>query len=68
MQALRRVFLTTNIHLPRLLGVFRKKKTDALQGTLDLLVLTTLSRVPAHGYAIASYIQSVSDDMLRVEE
>jgi transcriptional regulator len=48
--------------------VFRKKKTDALQGTLDLLVLTTLSRVPAHGYAIASYIQSVSDDMLRVEE
>jgi PadR family transcriptional regulator PadR len=48
--------------------VFRKKKTDALQGTLDLLVLTTLSGAPAHGYAIASHIQSVSDEMLRVEE
>lgn len=48
--------------------MFRQKKTDALQGTLDLLVLTTLSRVPAHGYAIASHIQSVSADTLRVEE
>jgi PadR family transcriptional regulator, regulatory protein PadR len=48
--------------------VFRTRKNDALQGTLDLLVLTTLSRVPAHGYAIASHIQSVSDDLLRVEE
>jgi PadR family transcriptional regulator PadR len=46
----------------------RPKKTDALQGTLDLLVLTTLSRGPAHGYAIAAQIQTVSDDVLRVEE
>jgi PadR family transcriptional regulator PadR len=46
----------------------RTKKTDALQGTLDLLVLTTLRRAPAHGYAIASHIQGVSDDLLRVEE
>lgn len=46
----------------------RAKKPDALQGTLDLLVLTTLRREPAHGYAIASHIQSVSDDLLRVEE
>jgi len=48
--------------------VFRQKKIDALQGTLDLLVLTTLSRAPAHGYAIASHIQGVSAEMLRVEE
>jgi PadR family transcriptional regulator PadR len=49
--------------------VFRRsKKPDALQGTLDLLVLTTLRRAPAHGYAIASHIQTVSDDLLRVEE
>ena len=48
--------------------MFRTKKTDALQGTLDLLVLTTLSREPAHGYAIANRIQQVSDDTLRVEE
>jgi len=46
----------------------RKKKADALQGTLDLLVLTTLRRAPAHGYAIASHIQRVSNEMLRVEE
>jgi PadR family transcriptional regulator, regulatory protein PadR len=43
-------------------------RSDVLQGTLDLLVLKTLSRGPAHGYAIATHIQSVSDDFLRVEE
>jgi PadR family transcriptional regulator, regulatory protein PadR len=43
-------------------------RTDVLQGTLDLLVLKTLSRGPAHGYAIANHIQAVSDDFLRVEE
>jgi len=46
----------------------RKKKADALQGTLDLLVLKTLSRSPEHGYGIASHIQQVSNDILRVEE
>jgi transcriptional regulator len=46
----------------------RQKTADALQGTLDLLVLTTLSRGPAHGYAIATHIQTVSDEILRVEE
>src|ERR1700724_4770458 len=46
----------------------RTKKSDALQGTLDLLVLKTLSRRPEHGYGIAAYIQSISDDVLRVEE
>lgn len=46
----------------------RRRKPDALQGTLDLLVLKTLSRGPQHGYGLASYIQAVSDDALRVEE
>jgi len=46
----------------------RRRKPDALQGTLDLLVLTTLSRGPHHGYGIAADIQSISDDILRVEE
>jgi PadR family transcriptional regulator PadR len=46
----------------------RRRKPDALQGTLDLLVLKTLSRGPHHGYGIAADIQSVSDDILRVEE
>jgi transcriptional regulator len=48
--------------------MMRRRKPDALQGTLDLLVLKTLSRGPEHGYGIASYVQSVSDDALRVEE
>ena len=48
--------------------VVRRKKPDALQGTLDLLVLKILSRGPHHGYGIAADIQSISDDLLRVEE
>src|ERR671937_1903054 len=46
----------------------RAKKPDALQGTLDLLVLKTLSRGLQHGYGIATHIADVSDDALRVEE
>jgi len=45
-----------------------RKKADALQGTLDLLVLKTLSRGPQHGYGIAAHIESISGDLLRVEE
>jgi PadR family transcriptional regulator, regulatory protein PadR len=44
------------------------KKPDALQGTLDLLLLKTLSREPQHGYSIAARIQQVTADALRVEE
>ena len=41
---------------------------EMLQGTLDLLVLKTLSWGPAHGYGIARWIQQVTNDVLRVEE
>jgi PadR family transcriptional regulator PadR len=41
---------------------------ELLQGTLDMLILKTLSRGPMHGYAIAEFIQQSSDDILRVEE
>ena len=41
---------------------------DLLQGTLDLLVLKTLSWGPAHGYAISRWIRDTSADDLRVEE
>jgi transcriptional regulator len=44
------------------------KKNDILQGTLALLVLKTLASGKMHGYAITSHIQSVSDQLLRVEE
>jgi len=44
-------------------------KTDALQGTLDLLVLKVLSRRRGlHGYALMTAIQAISEDVLRVEE
>lgn len=40
-----------------------------LQGTLDLLVLKTLSRNGVmHGYGIARFIQQISKDALRIEE
>ncbi len=40
-----------------------------LQGSLDLLVLQTLSqRGKLHGYGIVQHIQHASDDLLRVEE
>jgi PadR family transcriptional regulator PadR len=40
-----------------------------LQGTLDLLVLKTLSQVKElHGYGIVLHIQRASDELLRVEE
>jgi PadR family transcriptional regulator, regulatory protein PadR len=44
-------------------------RIDALQGSLDLLVLKLLSRRPGlHGYAIMSAVRETSDDVLRVEE
>jgi len=44
-------------------------KNDLLLGTLDLLVLKSLAQLGSmHGYGIVNYIQSVSDDLLRVEE
>lgn len=39
-----------------------------LQGTLDMLVLKAVARKPMHGYAIAEFIESASDDVLKVEE
>lgn len=41
---------------------------ELLQGTLDLLVLKTLSWGPAHGYAVARWIQQLTDDSLQVGE
>src|SRR5688572_17980198 len=48
--------------------MLRQRKPDALQGTLDLLVLKTLSLGPQHGYGIAAHVQQASDNLLRMEE
>jgi PadR family transcriptional regulator, regulatory protein PadR len=41
---------------------------DLLQGTLDLIVLKTLSWGPMHGFGIARWIQRTTRDVLQVEE
>src|ERR1035437_5744672 len=44
------------------------KSPELLPGTLDMLVLKTLTRGPNHGYGIAQYIHRVSEDSLRIGE
>lgn len=41
---------------------------DLVPGTLDMLILKTLSLAPLHGYGIAQHIQRLSGDALAVEE
>jgi PadR family transcriptional regulator, regulatory protein PadR len=41
---------------------------DILRGTLDLLILKALSWGPAHGYAVAHWIERATDDALAVGE
>ena len=45
-----------------------EKPGDLIQGTLDMLILKSLARGPAHGYAVAEWIQQTSQQVLRVEE
>ena len=44
------------------------KKTDLLQGTLDLLILKTLAHAPLHGYGIAQRILVTSKEILQVQQ
>jgi PadR family transcriptional regulator len=44
------------------------KKSELLPGTLDMLILKTLTRTPLHGYGIALSIRRLSEDVLTVEE
>lgn len=46
----------------------KERSSDLVQGTLDMLILQTLARGRAHGYAIAETIHQKSEDVLRVEE
>ena len=45
-----------------------KQPLPLLQGTLDALVLKTLSRGPRHGYAIARWLEEATEDALQIEE
>src|SRR6266436_3664849 len=44
------------------------KPTDLVQGTLDLLILKTISLEPKHGWAIAKRIQQVSLETLQIQQ
>ncbi len=46
----------------------KESKADLLQGTLDLLILKTLSLGPMHGWGISQRIQQLSEDVLRVTQ
>jgi PadR family transcriptional regulator PadR len=52
------------------MGLRKPTNTDAdfLPGTLDMLILKTLSRGPNHGFGIAQHILQVSKDALRIGE
>lgn len=44
------------------------RKTDLLQGTLDLLILKTIAQGPIHGYGIAQRILVTSKEILQVQQ
>jgi PadR family transcriptional regulator, regulatory protein PadR len=44
------------------------KPSDLIQGTLDLLILKTLSLEPKHGWAIAKRIEQVSNEALQITQ
>ena len=45
-----------------------KARTDLMPGTLELLILKTLSRDSMHGYGIAQRIHEAADDLLKIED
>ena len=44
------------------------RPSDLIQGTLDLLILKTISLEPKHGWAIAKRIQQVSGEALQIQQ
>src|SRR5919205_4438539 len=49
-------------------GPMRPPSKDRLHGTLDALILKTLSGGPRHGYAITRWLRETSGDAIQVEE
>jgi transcriptional regulator len=48
--------------------VTARSQTDALRGSLDLLVLKTLSLAPMHGWGISQRVQQLSRGVLEVNQ
>jgi transcriptional regulator len=45
-----------------------QSNADVLQGTLDMLILKSLSLEPMHGWGVSQRIQQISEDALRVNQ
>jgi transcriptional regulator len=50
------------------MGKKRTGRQELLPGTLDMLILKSLTRGVMHGYGIAEHIRQTSDEVLQVEE
>ena len=63
------IFLQTATGTPRTEPlVTTRSQSDALRGSLDLLVLKTLSLQPMHGWGISQRLQQISDGVLEVNQ
>ena len=50
------------------MGKKKSDRQDLLPGTLDMLILKSLTRRVMHGYGIAEHIRQLSDEVLQIEE
>jgi PadR family transcriptional regulator PadR len=50
------------------MGTMPDANVEVLRGTLDMLILKSLTGGPNHGYAVARWIEQATDDVLRIEE
>jgi PadR family transcriptional regulator len=57
-----------NTHTSNVDAIMPRSQLDLFQGTLDLLVLKTLTWGPAHGYAIARWIEQLTGAVLQIGE
>src|ERR1700709_1457222 len=46
----------------------KAEKSDLLQGTLDMLILTVAAMGPIHGYALSKRIRQISKDVLQIQQ
>jgi transcriptional regulator len=49
-------------------GTVSEPNVEVLRGTLDLLILKAVSWGPTHGYGVARWIESATNDVLQIEE
>src|SRR5215208_2382874 len=54
--------------VPRSAKSEKADRSELLKGTLDMLILQSLTLQPMHGYAIAQHIGRLSEDVLSVEQ